>query len=116
MNENKNLRDSISDDDRMFIRLDDTPDELFYDTPRLVTHIVDAACGADAAHYAACLQDGGGVLDLMSSWVFHLPLNLALGTAIGHGMNWEELSANPRLDDYFIQNLNKNPELPLRED
>jgi hypothetical protein len=34
MNKNKNLRDSISDDDRMFIRLDDTPDELFYDTPR----------------------------------------------------------------------------------
>ena len=79
-------------------------------------HIDDAACGALAAHYAACLQDGTRVLDLMSSWVPHLPLNLALGTAIGHGMNGEELSANPRLDDCFIQNLNKDPELPLGED
>ena len=116
MNQNKNLRDSISDDDRMFIRLDDTPDELFYDTPRLVPQIDDAACGTLAAHYAVCLPDGNRVLDLMSSWLSHLPLNLALGTAIGHGMNGEELSANPRLDDYFIQNLKKNPQLLLGED
>jgi hypothetical protein len=59
---------------------------------------------------------GSRVLDLMSSWVSHLPLNLALGTAIRHGMNGEELRANSRLDVYFIQNLKKNPELPLGED
>ena len=82
----------------------------------LVPHIDDAACGALAAHYAACLQDGKRVLDLMSSWVPHLPLNLALVTAIEHGVNGEELSANPRLDDYFIQNLKKNPQLLLGED
>ncbi|MGB7442394.1 MAG: class I SAM-dependent methyltransferase, partial [Coleofasciculaceae cyanobacterium] len=31
----------------------------------------------------------------------------------GHGMNEDELSDNPRLNHYFIQNLNANPQLPL---
>ena len=31
-------------------------------------------------------------------------------------MNAEELSANPQLDDYFTQNLNKNPGLPFERD
>ena len=30
-------------------------------------------------------------------------------------MNAEELRANPQLDDYFIQNLNKNPVLHSKE-
>jgi SAM-dependent methyltransferase len=31
----------------------------------------------------------------------------------GHGMNAEELASNQRLDSYFLQDLNKNPKLPL---
>ncbi|MGZ0244795.1 MAG: class I SAM-dependent methyltransferase [Alphaproteobacteria bacterium] len=116
MNENKNLLDSISVDDRLFIRLDDTPEELFYHTPRLVIQIDDAARDALAAHYATRLQEGDRILDLMSSCISHLPPDLTTGTVIGHGMNAEELSANPQLDDYFIQNLNKNPELPLEDE
>jgi hypothetical protein len=30
----------------------------------------------------------------------------------GHGMNGEELAKNPRLDSYFIQDLNAQPKLP----
>ena len=34
---------------------------------------------------------------------------------IGHGMNGEELAANPRLDRWFVQNLNRDPGLPLAD-
>ena len=32
---------------------------------------------------------------------------------VGHGMNARELAANPRLDRWFVQDLNRNPLLPL---
>ncbi|MFM7192193.1 MAG: class I SAM-dependent methyltransferase, partial [Microcystaceae cyanobacterium] len=32
------------------------------------------------------------------------------------GMNAEELAKNPRLNHYFLQNLNQNPQLPLEDD
>ena len=46
MNESNSPLDTITIDDRSFIRLDDTSDELFYQTPRFVTHIDDPACAA----------------------------------------------------------------------
>jgi SAM-dependent methyltransferase len=53
------------------------------------------------------------ILDLMSSWVSHLPEDVVYGEVIGHGMNERELAANPRLSRYFVQNLNTYPTLPL---
>lgn len=99
--------------DADFARVDEMPDELFYSTPRLVTHIDEAACAALSAFYADHLKDGDRILDLMSSCVSHLPTALSPGRVVGHGMNTTELAANPQLDDYFLQNLNKAPELPL---
>ncbi len=32
---------------------------------------------------------------------------------VGHGMNAAELAANPRLDRWFVQDLNRDPVLPL---
>ena len=116
MNESNSPLDNITIDDRSFIRLDDTSDELFYQTPRFVTHIDDPACAALTDYYATHLQNGDRILDLMSSCVSHLPHDLSPRTVIGHGMNAEELSANPQLDDYFIQNLNKSPGLPFERD
>ena len=116
MNESNSPLDTITIDDRSFIRLDDTSDELFYQTPRFVTHIDDPACAALTDYYATHLQNGDRILDLMSSCVSHLPHDLSPRTVIGHGMNAEELRANPQLDDYFIQNLNKNPGLPFERD
>jgi SAM-dependent methyltransferase len=52
----------------------------------------------------------------MSSWVSHLPPEVAYAEVIGHGMNAEELAANPRLSRWFVQNLNRNPILPLADD
>jgi len=55
----------------------------------------------------------GVVLDLMGSWVSHLPEDVAYAEVIGHGMNEEELRGNPRLSRWFLQDLNEKPELPL---
>jgi hypothetical protein len=96
-----------------FARIDDTDDDLFYEPPRLVLHIDDGAVAALTDLYRAVLPPGGVLLDLMSSWVSHLPPEIDYGETIGHGMNAEELAANPRLSRWFVQNLNRDPQLPL---
>ena len=106
-------RPPFSDAD--FTRVDEMPDEMFYSVPRLVTHIDEPACAALSAYYAKTLRDGDRILDLMSSCVSHLPNALAPERVFGHGMNTAELEANPQLDEYFLQNLNKTPVLPLEE-
>src|SRR5438105_4804860 len=96
-----------------FARIDETGDELFYEPSRLVLHIDDGAIAALTELYRAILPAGGVLLDLMSSWVSHLPPEIEYREVIGHGMNAEELAANPRLTRSFVQNLNRNPVLPL---
>ena len=96
-----------------FAKRDSSDDAAFYAPARLVTHIDEAAVAALRAHYAARLAPGAEVLDLMSSWVSHLPDALRLGRVTGHGMNAEELAANPRLDAWWVQDLNRDPVLPL---
>ena len=98
-----------------FNRIDDSDDALFYAPARLVTHIDEGAIAALSAFYAEVLKSGDRVLDLMSSWVSHLPGSLELGEVIGHGMNAEELAANPRLTRWFVQDLNRDPSLPLAD-
>jgi hypothetical protein len=99
-----------------FDRVDDGDDGAFYAPPRLVTHIDDNAIAALRDHYGKVLKPGSVVLDLMSSWVSHLPEDLPLAEVIGHGMNEEELKANPRLTRWFIQDLNRETTLPLDDD
>ncbi len=96
---------------RAFDRQDDSDDRGFYAPPRLVTHIDEAAVGALTSLYRDSIPAGGRVLDLMSSWVSHLPDDVAYAEVVGHGMNAEELAANPRLDRWFVQNLNDVPDL-----
>jgi SAM-dependent methyltransferase len=98
-----------------FARLDEAPDEAFYEPARLVTHIDDRAIAALTDFYRGVLPAGGVLFDLMSSWVSHLPPETAYAEVIGHGMNAQELAANPRLDRYFVQNLNRDPVLPLAD-
>jgi Methyltransferase domain len=98
-----------------FHKEDAADDGLFYDPPRLVTHIDDGAIAALMEFYRAALAPGGVVLDLMSSWVSHLPPELETAEVVGHGMNAVELAANPRLTRWFVQDLNRTPVLPLRE-
>jgi len=96
-----------------FAKADPSPDTRFYTQARLVTHIDDAAIAAVTALYRELLPPGGVVIDLMSSWVSHLPDDVAYAEVIGHGMNAAELAANPRLDRWFTQDLNADPTLPL---
>ena len=96
-----------------FARQDNGDDRDFYAPPRLVMHIDDHATAALRRHYAETIPPDAVVLDLMSSWVSHLPSDLPTRQVIGHGMNATELDANPRLDRWFIQDLNRDPVLPL---
>jgi len=96
-----------------FAKADPSPDTRFYAQARLVTHIDDAAIAAVTTLYRELPPPGGVVLDLMSSWVSHLPDDVAYAEVIGHGMNAKELAANPRLDRWFTQDLNAKTVLPL---
>jgi SAM-dependent methyltransferase len=96
-----------------FGRVDETDDLEFYAPPRLVTHIDEGATAALTAFYRGAVPAGGVILDMMSSWVSHLPADLPTAEVIGHGMNADELAANERLDRWFIQDLNADPVLPL---
>ena len=96
-----------------FLKEDGGNDGDFYAPARLVTHIDEAATRAFTAFYRAVLPAGGLLLDLMSSWVSHLPPEMAFAEVIGQGMNAEELRANPRLSRSFVQDLNRSPILPL---
>jgi SAM-dependent methyltransferase len=96
-----------------FRKMDSEDDAAFYSAPRLVTHIDDIAIAALTQFYRERLPAGGRILDLMSSWVSHLPPEIVFDAVIGHGMNAEELAANPRLNRFFVQNLNREPKLPF---
>ena len=96
----------------LLTRLDDTPDAAFYGLPRLVTHLDAPSLAALTAFYGEQLAAGQDVLDLMSSWVSHLPPGLALGHVAGLGMNGAELATNPRLTEQVVQDLNTDPRLP----
>jgi hypothetical protein len=87
----------------------------FYTEARLVTHIDDGAIAALTGFYRDVLPPGGVICDLMSSWVSHLPADVAFAEVIGHGMNAAELAANPRLTRWFVQDLNAEPILPLED-
>jgi len=101
---------------RAFTKADPAPDALFYAYPRLVAHIDDAAIATVTQLYRDTLPPGGAILDLMSSWISHLPPEMDFDHVTGHGMNADELAANPRLDDWFVQDFNDDPGLPLPTD
>jgi SAM-dependent methyltransferase len=98
-----------------FRRYDEAPDDEFYETPRLVTHIDDRAIAAVTQLFREFFPAHGKILDLMSSWVSHLPQEVRYGRVVGLGMNEVELRRNPRLDEYVVQNLNRTPALPFED-
>jgi SAM-dependent methyltransferase len=53
------------------------------------------------------------VLDLMSSWVSHLPQSCGDLAVTGLGMNARELDQNPRLRERVVQDINADPTLPF---
>src|SRR5262245_52893102 len=99
----------------LFQRLDESPDENFYCEPRLVTHIDDATIAALTQVYRELVPAGAHVLDLMSSWVSHLPPEVDYGRVVGLGMNRVELAENPRLTSFLVHDLNRCRELPFAD-
>ena len=69
--------------EQAFRRYDETPDEEFYETPRLVTHIDDRVVAAVMQLYREFLPPDGEILDLMSSWVSHLPEEVRYSRVVG---------------------------------
>lgn len=98
-----------------FQRPDETDDAQFYIQPRLVNHIDDRAIRATTELFREYLPANGAILDLMSSWVSHLPSDARYNRVAGIGMNETELRENPQLTDYAVQNLNQNPQLPYAD-
>ena len=96
-------------------KLDNADDAQFYDYPRFVTHVDDRFIEQLTNLYGQRLQPNTHILDLMSSWVSHLPKEIEFAHVEGHGLNAEELAKNPRLDHYFVQNLNQQQLLPFED-
>ncbi len=110
---NEAATDFFSNDS--YARLDPRPDPLFYSAPRLVQYIDSAAIAVVAGIYERFLQPGMQVLDLMSSWVSHLPESCGDLTVTGLGMNALELEQNPRLRERVVQDINADAVLPYED-
>jgi SAM-dependent methyltransferase len=98
-----------------FTRVDESPDPVFYESDRFVTHIDDRAIAAVGRLYRQLGIDGSGpvqsVLDVMSSWVSHFveaPPELVV-----LGMNERELRANRQASAYVVHDLNVEPVMPF---
>lgn len=102
-----------------FQRFDESPDTVFYDAPRFVTHIDDPAIAALTKYYSQVFPPsntpGIAILDMCSSWVSHFPAGYKQERIAGMGLNEEELKRNPVLTEYVVQDLNTNPKLPFED-
>ena len=96
-------------------KIDNSDDTIFYEDPRFVNHLSSSFRKRLTKLYSEYLSSNYEILDLMSSWVSHLPTNVRYKKIIGHGLNDSELRANKRLDQFWIQNLNKSQLIPLDE-
>lgn len=90
----------------MAAKLDVSDDRAFYAAPRFVKHADDAFLAQVTQLYRERIPPGGDVFDMCSSFVSHLPPEVSYNRVVGHGMNAAELAANPRLDSFFVRNLN----------
>ncbi len=95
-----------------FRRVDETPDELFYEVPRLqISHIDEGADKAACDLYNELLPDNSNILDLMAGWESHLPNKFR--SVVGLGLNLTELESNPLLSKSLVYDLNASEKLPF---
>ena len=98
-----------------FARADASRDGCSTPSPASSPISTTGAIAAVTALYRRLFPPGGAILDLMSSWVSHLPEEVAYAEVVGHGLNRAELAANPRLTRFFVQDLNEDRSLPLAD-
>lgn len=99
--------------DQPFERANENEDRVFYNRPRLVNHLDDAAIRIISGLYGRLIHPRADVLDLMGSWTSHLPENLELESLTVLGMNMDELNANARASARLVHDLNRQPVLPF---
>lgn len=92
-------------------KLNNKPDPDFYAYPRFVTHVDHNFISTLTNLYRDLLKPESEILDLMSSWVSHLPPEVKYKKVVGHGLNAQELARNPRLDYFFVKDLNREQQL-----
>ena len=97
-------------------KLDESNDLEFYASPKFVYHL-DSNFRKELTNiYNEELSSNSTVLDLMSSWDSYLPTTKNYKKVIGHGLNKEELERNKYFDKYWIQNFNKDQNIPLESE
>ncbi|GIL54347.1 hypothetical protein Vafri_9917 [Volvox africanus] len=102
------LREVLTRPER--VKLDTGDDSAFYDMPRFVKHVDVDFLDQVTELYRQRIPEGGAVLDLCGSWVSHLPAEVYYSKVVGHGMNAAELARNPRLEAFFVRDLNREPD------
>ena len=68
-------------------KLNAYPDREFYAYPRLVKHVDDGFISTLTNLYRERLRPDIEILDLMSSWISHLPSDVKCQRVVGHGLN-----------------------------
>ncbi|KAJ7517182.1 hypothetical protein O6H91_21G013400 [Diphasiastrum complanatum] len=96
-------------------KLNPSSDRSFYAFPRLVKHVDEGFLDNLTSLYRERIPPDAEILDLMSSWVSHLPPEVKYKRVVGHGLNAIELSRNPRLDYFFVKDLNEEQKLELAD-
>jgi SAM-dependent methyltransferase len=71
----------------------------------------DAALAAITDLYREVMPSSGAILDVMSSWVSHLPPEVYYRRVVGLGIDACVLAENPFLDEWRVQDLNCDPQL-----
>lgn len=61
--------------------------------------------------YREVMPAGGAILDVMSSWVSHLPPEVDYRRVVGLGSDPAALAENAFLDEWHVQDLNGDPAL-----
>jgi len=72
-----------------------------------------AAIAAVTDLYREIMPAGGAILDVMAGWVGHLPPEIPFRRVAGVGVDACELADNPFLDEWHVQDLNRDPRLPF---
>ena len=97
-------------------KLDESNDKEFYSSPKFVYHLDSNFRKELTSIYSEEISSGSTVLDLMSSWDSYLPKTNNYKKVIGHGLNKEELERNKSFNKYWIQNFNKDQNIPLESE
>ncbi|GMI86872.1 hypothetical protein like AT3G01660 [Hibiscus trionum] len=96
-------------------KLNPSPDREFYASPRFVAHVDDGFIATLTDLYRERLRHGSEILDLMSSWISHLPNEVVYKRVVGHGLNAQELARNFRMDYFFVKDLNQDQKLEAED-